>query len=249
MKNKSILFMVSIVALVGLISIQSANAQSIIDRVFNFTQPPEKMIMVYSVSLGTPSICIGQECSIFTPIMYLPPGINKPQYVRYVIDGECLGVASTLTNSDVWKVIMTCSDGYNQSIDLKESACSNIQTVVWKPITDTLKTYVGPQGKEYEQFWCSFKLNESNTELVPAEFSLMVDTSGLSSQAKDTTIDSQKVAGAHIITSIGSIIGYNLLMWQIILVVIEITAIVAGFGIAIGLLPILLKKMIMWVTG
>lgn len=243
-------------------SISSANAQPSMNN----------MLMGYHVSLGN-STCNELECDIAWINFELPIGVDKPQYLKFIITPECF--ADAPYDNETWGIDMYCSnDMFNETINMKNNMCNPADPIIrWVEInqTDTgiyvhqseacegilgwlwcLFTRQTPTSvtyTEYEDFWCAWRRDGNSTDRVPIEFSVIVDSLGITNPTQESVLDIQRNSGATILSSIKNIMTYNFNTLEIIFYMVSSVVIIIGFMIMIGLVPIMLKWMFKKASG
>lgn len=199
-----------------------------------------------TISLGN-STCVGYECDRAWVYFLLPIGLEKPQYVKFIINPACISGGYVGT----YNVSMYCSTGYNKTIDLTQTACNPAESIVrWVTIENTANmSYQSYNGVTSEVFWCAFKRDPANTETLPTEFSVVVDTLGMTNEQEDGVLQLQRNSGATLLSGIGTIFTINFNAVQITFYLLLCIVFIAGFMIIIGGFPIMLKWIAKKVTG
>lgn len=193
------------------------------------------------VSLGNGS-CTPFECDNLIISLGMPLGIEKPQYIKLIIYPACFG--SQLTDNEAYNLTITCYNGFNTTIDMKEAMCNPAESIIqWIEVRDTNRTtaYYEYEGVFYEAFWCRFKRPVYNVQRLPTEFNLVVDSMGLTNPAEDDVLYKQRVTGSKIMSGIGEIFAINFNVLQIMFYLASAIVIVIGFVILIGGIPIMIK--------
>jgi len=213
---------------------------------FIFPQTSE-MITGAHVSLGNSS-CVAMECDLIQINFELPLGTDKPQYVKFVITPECF--SNPPTENETYSIQFYCVNGHNETIDLKTAQCDPASSIVrWIELNQTDPVgYYFYENQQYEDLWCAFKRDANNTERLPTEFSVVVDTLGLTNPEEEGVLAIQRSAGVVILNGIREIFMINFNALQILFYVMSGTAVVVGFVVLIGGVPIVLKWIFKKVT-
>ena len=209
-------------------------------------------VVGYTVSLGN-STCIGMECNTAILKFYMPQGIQLPQTFKLVIYPECFLNPPTVAEN--YNITVACYYDFNvtkQVIDLHQayspSCGSDNPIIIWQNISNRAGTW--QQGSQFfDAFFCSFTRNETNTERIPTEFTVYVDTLGFTNELQEVVLDRQREVGADILTAIGEIFTINLEIWRMIFIGVEILSVIFGVIFLIGFIPILLKLIAKKITG
>lgn len=239
-----------------------------------FSQPPatSEAIMGYHFSLGNSS-CTPMECDLSWINFQLPLGLDKPQYLKFIITPECW--SNPPNENESYELYMYCLNGFNKTIDLKPAICNPAESIVeWVIINETDYGYFihqtdycdglggwlwclifGHQNpsttyyRQYEDFWCAFRRPSTNLERLPTEMSIIVDSLGLTNPYEYDVIEIQKESGATLNSAIGHIFTINFNIIQICFYILIIISLIAGFAILVGGVPILLIWIFRKVTG
>ncbi len=235
-------------------------------------QPPEtsEMIMGMHVSLGNSS-CTPMECDLTWINFEIPLGTDKPQYLKFIITPECFSQAPT--ENETYSIDMYCMNGFNETIDLKTAQCNPANSIIkWVEVNDTTYGYyihetnycegflgwlwclfnhqnpTTTQYYQYEDFWCAFKRTNDSTERLPIEFSVVVDTLGLTNPQEEGVLQVQRESGSVILNGIREIFTTNFNVFQILFYLASAIFVIIGFVVLIGGIPILIKWIIKKVT-
>lgn len=198
-----------------------------------------ELIMTAHVNLGN-SGCIPLGCDSTYVFFYIPLGMDKPQYIKYIIYPECFGNPPNETED--WGIQMWCTDGLNKTIDLKQAMCEPTNGItVWDELKANTTGYFFWNNVQYEEYWCAFRRAYNSTDRVPVEFGFVVDSLGLSSPAEETVFTRQVDTGSSIISGIGELFTINFNIFQIGFYLLGAIIVIIGFVAVIGFIPLLLK--------
>ena len=205
------------------------------------TEQVNRMLVETVISLGN-STCNSMECNSVQMNFLVPKGLDSSKF-KLSFDGVCISGGANATENyylNVW-----CDDGSTNVIDLSLSDCESLLynelPSLWINISNvTPQQFYG--DITYMNFFCLFSRNTTNTERIPTEFKVTLDSLGLSTQSEDTNIVEQRSAITSVAQSIGSLVSINLQVWQIIFNIFEVAVLLMAF---IGI-PILLIMIVRW---
>ena len=237
-RMKALLGMIALLALVSSVVPVHASSQT------------SQAITAGVVSLGN-STCTPLECDRVDVYFYVPMGLDKPQYLKWSIVPACFGGGIMPLPNETWAVQFYCVDGYNETIDLKQSACDNSNPIVrWTNISRLQsQAYFFYDNVQYEEYWCAFKRDQNSINRVPVEFSYTIDSLGLTSQQEETVLSRQSSAMATVTGAIFQLFTINYNAVQIIFYLVEAVTIILGFIIVVTLIPLALKWIVKKITA
>ena len=176
---------------------------------------------------------------------FLIPPHAEDQRLKLMFDADCIQGGANATENYYLNVY--CSDGSTELIDLSLSDCENLAyedlPYLWIDIANTSSTqYQIVNDIQYSWFWCGFQRNVTNTERIPTEFKVSIDSTGLSSPSEDINTIQQRSSITDVAQGISDIVNINIQVWRILFNVFEITILLFAF---IGI-PVMLIIVIKW---
>ena len=92
----------------------------------------------------------------------------------------------------------------------------------------------------FNQFWCAFRRNITNTDRIPTEFKVIVDSMGLSTPSEDANVVAQRSSITDVAQGISDIVNVNVQVWKILFSVFEISILLIAFiGIPVALIMVI----------
>lgn len=199
-------------------------------------------IMAYHFSLGTDS-CRGiSDCHQAIVNMFMPLGVKNEQYVKMIITPDCF--SNPPNETETYELVVRCfnpdTNYVDRTFDLKPYVCNDGDNlIVWTQMFSSGIRQVGNQY--YGYFWCSFIRNTTNTNRLPMAMTVVVDSSGLTSQDQENTEIVQRDTVSYIISSTTEVIIINLNTIRIIFLIASLIIVMFGIAMAIAFIPLMLK--------
>lgn len=209
------------------------------------------MLEGITVSLGNSTSCSPSstnECDMAVVFFRIPQGTASQTFTVNMF-GECFSNPPNAT--EVYNVTVFCIDGTSREVDLKPYSCSpaNPTTPYQFQITTSDVGYSVINEKYYTNFWCSFRRNPANLDRLPTEFSVTVDSIILSTQTPSNSTKTSYSAFVSISNAINNIVSFNMQIWRILYIMLEIGAIFFALYVVFAMLPSLLRWVIEKVTS
>jgi hypothetical protein len=172
-------------------------------------------------------------------INFLVPKDSENQKIKLTYIPDCFTPA--LNGSENYLLNVFCVDGSYEVIDLKPACDGTPPEYRWVTIGNiTGQTFVNDIA--FYTFWCAFQRNVTNTDRIPTELKVRVDSMGLSTQSEDENIVSQRSSITDVAQGISDIVNVNVQVWKILFNLFEITVLLLAF---IGI-PVMLIMIIRW---
>lgn len=234
MKNKILTFMLVYLLL----------SVSCVSAITFTTENWVKMITEYHFSLGNftgNSTYPNVEEDDIAWINFLIPQTSGTQKLKLSFIPDCIGGGANATEN--MYINFYCLDGTYEVIDLKPYDCEGTGTYPYEWVTIenvTGQTIIGDLS--FLKFWCAVQRNVTNTDRIPTELTVRVDSMGLSTPNEDENIILQRDSITSVAQGISDLVSINIQVWRILFNIFEITVLLLAF---IGL-PIVLIMIIKW---
>lgn len=172
-------------------------------------------------------------------INFLVPKDSENQKIKLTFIPDCF--LPSLNGSENMYLNFYCVDGTYEVLDLKPACASSSPEYRWVSIGNiTGQTFVN--DIPFYTFWCAFQRNVTNTERIPTELKVRVDSMGLSTQSEDANVVDQRSSITDVAQGISDIVNVNVQVWKILFNVFEIVVLLLAF---IGI-PVMLIMVIRW---
>lgn len=208
-----------------------------------------KMMFEVHVSLGNftgnatfPNV---EEDDMMVMNFLLPPSEDTSK-LKMSFDADCIFGGANATEN--YYLDVYCLDGSYNVIDLSTCDCENLGYEDLPSLWITIENVTGQAivgDIPYNKFWCAFRRNSTNTDRIPTEFKVIVDSIGLSTPNEDLNTIEQRSAITSVAQTIADFVDINIQIWRILFNIFEIVILLVAF---IGI-PIVLILVIKWGIG
>lgn len=205
-----------------------------------------RMILETHVSLGNftgnsthPNV---EEDDMMVLNFLIPPSEDSSK-LKLSFDADCINGGANATEN--YYLDVYCLDGSYNVIDLSQADCENLAYSDLPSLWINIENVTGQSivsDVSYNKFWCAFKRNITNTQRIPTEFKVVVDSLGLTSPSEDLNVQQQRSSITNVAQGISDFVGINIQVWRILFNIFEIMVLLTAF---IGL-PIVMILIIKW---